>query len=119
MLTDMFAEHTGLLTHQLNQFEYVICDDDITYLNTHMGTYIFNSESLWNKTSRDAPAAGFSDYEWTDELRRAFDNLTFENETISILEQRSSRRSKSTAIWESFSSTSMRFETQKDLVDLT
>jgi hypothetical protein len=51
-----------------------------------MGSYIFNSESLWNKTSRDPPAAGFSDYDRSEELKRAFDNLNFENETISILE---------------------------------
>lgn len=68
-LNYMFAEHTGLLEHQLHQWETVICDDDITYLNTHMGTYIFNSESLWNKQTKDLPAAKESDdYYKTSEL---------------------------------------------------
>lgn len=52
-----------------------------------MGTHIFNSESLWNKTTKAAPAAGASDYEKTRELSQAYENLLFESETIQMLEE--------------------------------
>lgn len=38
----------GLLDWNLLKWERYICDDDITYLNSIAGSYIFNSEFLWN-----------------------------------------------------------------------
>lgn len=38
----------GLLDWNLLKWERYICDDDITYLNSIAGAYIFNSEFLWN-----------------------------------------------------------------------
>jgi hypothetical protein len=47
-----------------------------------MGTYIFNSESLWNKQTKDLPAAKESDdYYKSSELIQAWENIDFENET--------------------------------------
>jgi hypothetical protein len=40
-----------------------------------MGTYIFNSECLWAGTTRAAPALNDSDYDKTEELKRAFENI--------------------------------------------
>jgi hypothetical protein len=83
-----------------------------------MGTHIFNSESLWNKTTKAAPAAGLSDYDKTDDLRWAFESLQFENETIQMLDERQQWRSKSVAIRESAHSIQFASETTKDLVNL-
>lgn len=33
-----------------------MCDDDITYINTVMGSYMFNSEFLYNSGSMPAVA---------------------------------------------------------------
>jgi len=46
----------GLLDWNLKVHEGYICDDDITYLNSIMGAYMFNSEFLYKKSNMLAKA---------------------------------------------------------------
>lgn len=46
----------GLLDWNCKVWERFMCDDDITYINTVMGSYMFNSEFLYNSGNMPAIA---------------------------------------------------------------
>lgn len=79
----------GLLDWNCKVWERFMCDDDITYINTVMGSYMFNSEFLYNSGSMPAVAKTSSiesqekeiedlpydpDYARTDYLHRIYKN---------------------------------------------